>query len=123
MYTVTSFFSLLFIAKNILFFTINLLKDYHLLDKSTKKQCIVKYNYNPGDYNVNTNPENITGDVEGKNELILSLEHKNRENEKTVEDAQKSKAPIYFHAVIGIYHDEYGNIFYLSKYILNLIGK
>lgn len=85
------------------------------LDKNTTKEKIVWYGYNNGDYLVNTNQENIYGDVENKNSLIANLEKKERKDEKTVSDAQKAKSPIYFHMVIGIYHDEFGNIFYRTK--------
>ena len=48
------------------------------LDKNTTKEKIVWYGYNNGDYLVNTNQENIYGDVENKNSLIANLEKKRK---------------------------------------------
>lgn len=82
------------------------------LDKSTTKTNIVRYIYSSGK---ELNTDNIDGDLSQKNEIISRLNKTDRENEKTIEDAQKAKAPIYFHMVIGIAHDEYGNVFYRTK--------
>lgn len=85
------------------------------LDSATEKKYIIKYNYNEGDLEVDTSEENILGDVENKNKIISELKNQERDGEKKVEDAQKAKSSIYFHMVIGIYKDDYGNVFYKTK--------
>ncbi len=46
---------------------------------------------------------------------IDSVEKQERSNEKSVKDAQKAKSSVYFHQVVGIYVDDYGNVFYQTK--------
>lgn len=70
---------------------------------------IVKYNYTGGK-DIDMSEENIVIGVD-----INSITKIEREGEKGVVDAQKAKASIYFHQVIGIYADDYGNIFYQTK--------
>ena len=79
-------------------------------DSSTIKHVVMRYNYEEGNLAVDFSEDNIEIGV-----AIDSIEHKERENEKTVKDAQTAKATIYFHQVIGIYLDDYGNVFYKTK--------
>ena len=85
------------------------------LDSSTKKNVIVRYKYQDGKKEVDISAENIEGDVLTKDEFISSLVKVKREKEKSVEDAQKAKSSVYFHMVIGIYNDDYGNVFFKTK--------
>ena len=83
-------------------------------DSGTTKNLVVKYEYVEGqkDVNYTITQEGISIDSIVKNDDRLGL--------KTVEDAQKAKASIYFHRVIGIYVDDYGNVFYKTKGSNNL---
>ena len=80
------------------------------LDNTTSKKLVVKYNYSNGTKELDTSEENIVFGVE-----LGPLQKVEREGEKTVQDAQKAKASVYFHQVIGIYFDDYGNVFYQTK--------
>ena len=82
------------------------------LDTETDKQTIIEYNY-PGGVVCDMSPENIT--PQGAEPDLSQYVKVIRENEKTVEYAQELGVDVYFHQVIGIYVDEWDNIFYKTK--------
>lgn len=82
------------------------------LDRSTKKTIVLElkdYSYSK-ETGLNLSEENIKIGID-----INSVSREERVDEKTIEDAQKAKSKIYFHQVIGIYLDEFGNVFYKTK--------
>ena len=83
---------------------------YDIKDNGSTKHVVMEYNYTEGLKDVDFSEENITIDV-----AIDSIEYVERNGTKTVEDAQNAKATIYFHRVIGIYLDDFGNVFYKTK--------
>lgn len=83
---------------------------YDIKDNGSTKHVVMEYNYIDGLKDVDFSEENITIGV-----AIDSIEYVERNGTKTVEDAQKAKASIYFHRVIGIYLDDFGNVFYKTK--------
>lgn len=80
------------------------------LDSTTQKHIVARYNYTEGELKVEFSDSNIERGI-----AIDTFEHVERENEKNIADAQKAKARIYFHQVIGMYLDENGNVFYKTK--------
>ncbi len=83
---------------------------YDIKDNGSTKHIVMEYNYIDGLKEVDFSEANITIGV-----AIDSIEFVERNGTKTVEDAQKAKATIYFHRVIGIYLDDFGNVFYKTK--------
>jgi len=82
------------------------------LDSNAKPQSlkvVIKYNYSGGK-EIDMSDNNVVVGID-----INSVTKVSRPDEKTVKDAQKVKAKIYFHQVIAVYVDDYGNVFYQTK--------
>ncbi len=78
-------------------------------DNNNTKHLVKKFPYSGGLY-VDMSEEKIEYGVN-----ISDYPKVERQGLKTIKDAQKSNTPIYFHRVIGIYVDDYGNVFYQTK--------
>lgn len=91
------------------------------LDYDTVKHEVLLYNY-VGGVMCDMSEENIRiGEgYEGQSQdelyaMLGELRSTPRDGEKSVESAIKYKANVFFHQVIGIYVDDFGNIFYKTK--------
>ena len=84
------------------------------LDSGTEKFVVVEYNYSVGkeidmsDENINPSGNTKTPDFTGINKV-------KRENEKNLSYVEELGIAVYFHQVIGIYTDGWGNVFYKTK--------
>ena len=83
------------------------------IDNNTEKSVIIEYNYESGK-ELDVSPENINpeGATTADFSEIVKIQ---RSNEKTPEYAEELGVDVYFHQVIGIYVDDWGNIFYKTK--------
>jgi len=85
------------------------------LDNNTTKNLVVKYQTS-GTERSTEDPFVVHFELDIINGVqIDSVEKQERSGEKAVQDAQKAKSSVYFHQVVGIYVDDYGNVFYQTK--------
>lgn len=91
------------------------------LDLETTKKTVVKFYYEDGNLICDMSEENkIYGEYYGTD--LKSIPKIPREGEKSVEDAYASQVGVFFHQVIGIYLDDYGNVFFRTKGTSNKVS-
>ena len=84
------------------------------LDEKTEKKVVIEFNYAGGKEcdmtEDNINPSGFENKIDFSN-----LSKVSRDGEAVTLDAEKRGADVYFHQIIGIYVDDWGNVFYKTK--------